>query len=170
MGDYYLYFKEETRGPFTLNDMRIMFRMWQVPKDTPYWTEGLVDWEPMSSITALLLVPPEPQVRSPDAPPETDQEKWQRERDEASWRREKLLLDRYGETEIGRKIINRELWIGETEAQLMDSHGYPDGGTDDDVSEKRTRSVWKYYGNGANRFGLKVTLVNGVVKSWKDKG
>jgi uncharacterized membrane protein len=68
------------------------------------------------------------------------------------------------------RIIRKEFWQGQSEAQLLDSLGKPEQ-IDEQAMKSRTREIWKYQQEGANRFRLRVTLEDGFVVGWdlKDK-
>jgi stress response protein SCP2 len=79
------------------------------------------------------------------------------------------LIDKYnGNIDVLTKIMNRELWVGQTKMQLLDSKGNP-ADKDQKVMATKTRETWKYHQVGANRFRLKITLENDVVVAWEEK-
>lgn len=82
-------------------------------------------------------------------------------------RREKIY-QKYGHTEIAEKILNKTIWVSETDEQLKDSLGKPID-IDETVLKTKRKEVWKYYRKGANRFGLKIILENNVVVGWDEK-
>ena len=82
--------------------------------------------------------------------------------------RRKQLTARYGDSEIARRIMKREVWQGETQEQLLESLGQP-ADIDQKVLKTKSKEVWKYRPTGKNRFGLKVTLDDGVVVAWDMK-
>ncbi len=82
--------------------------------------------------------------------------------------RRKQLTEKYGDAEIARRIMKRVLWQGETQEQLLDSLGTP-ADTDQKVLKTKSKEVWKYRPVGKNRFGLKVTLDDGIVVAWDSK-
>jgi hypothetical protein len=59
-------------------------------------------------------------------------------------------------------------WQGQTQEQLLDSLGRP-ADTDTKVLKTKTKEIWKYNRVGKNRFGLRVTVENGVVVGWDKK-
>ena len=76
--------------------------------------------------------------------------------------RRRQLTEKYGDPEVARRIMKRELWQGETQEQLLESLGTP-ADTDQKVLKTKSKEVWKYRPVGKNRFGLKVTLDDGIV-------
>ncbi len=60
------------------------------------------------------------------------------------------------------------LWQGETAEQLRESLGNP-ADTDEKVLKTKTKEIWKYRPTARSRFGLKVTLDDGVVTGWEQK-
>ncbi len=82
--------------------------------------------------------------------------------------RRKQLTAKYGDPEIARRIMKRVLWQGETQEQLLESLGTP-ADTDQKVLKTKSKEVWKYRPVGKNRFGLKVTLDDGIVVAWDSK-
>jgi hypothetical protein len=78
------------------------------------------------------------------------------------------LIDRFG-AEAAERILREELWIGETEEMVQESLGYPDD-VDERVMKTKHRRVLKYRPLGKNRYGLRVTLDDGVVVGWEEKG
>jgi hypothetical protein len=60
------------------------------------------------------------------------------------------------------------VWQGATEEMLVESLGRPVD-VDERVMKSKTRHVFKYNQLGKNRYGLRVTLENGVVVGWEDK-
>ena len=82
--------------------------------------------------------------------------------------RRRQLTAKYGDAEIARRIMRREVWQGETAEQLRESLGTP-ADTDEKVLKTKRKEVWKYRPTGKNRFGLKVTLDDGIVVAWDMK-
>jgi len=77
------------------------------------------------------------------------------------------LARRYG-PEIAGRIWRKEIWQGQTEEQLIESKG-PPMDIDEKVSRAKIKRIFKYYWQGANRYGLRVMLEDGVVVGWEDK-
>lgn len=82
--------------------------------------------------------------------------------------RRKQLTAKYGDPAIARRIMQRVVWQGETQEQLRESFGEP-ADIDQKVLKTKSKEVWKYRPTGKNRFGLKVTLDDGVVVAWDMK-
>jgi hypothetical protein len=79
--------------------------------------------------------------------------------------RRKHLVEKYGDPEIARRIMRGVIWQGETREQLIESLGKPPD-IDEKVLKTKTKEIWKYRQTAKNRFGLKVTLDDGVVSAW----
>ncbi len=72
------------------------------------------------------------------------------------------LRAKYGDEQLVQRILNHEIWAGQTAEQLIDSRGMPHN-IDNKISRMRKREVWKYDRRGVNRYGLRITLDNDVV-------
>jgi hypothetical protein len=77
-------------------------------------------------------------------------------------KRRESLLAKYGDPEIVDQIMGQLLWVGATEEQLTDSIGRPHG-IDVKIMKKKRRETWKYFHRGGNRYGLRVTIEDGIV-------
>ena len=65
---YFLAQNHEKTGPFTLAQLREMWRVGAVYPQTLYWEDGLADWQPLERLAATLLPPPgEPAAPMPSA-------------------------------------------------------------------------------------------------------
>lgn len=77
------------------------------------------------------------------------------------------LVQRFGEA-IAERILSHEIWLGQTEEQLLEALGLPV-----DTGERRTTNrlvrVFKYNPVARGKYGLKITLENGVVTAWDEK-
>jgi len=82
--------------------------------------------------------------------------------------RRQQLLAKYGDDQIVARIMGREVWEGQSHEQLRDALGVPVD-TDEKVMKKHRREIWKYHQTGVNRFGLRVTLEDGIVVGWDQK-
>lgn len=78
------------------------------------------------------------------------------------------LMEKYNDQEIVDRIIGGYFWQGQTEEQLIDSIGHPSA-KDNKVLKTAVRQVWKYNQRGKNRYGLRVTVENGLVIGWDNK-
>lgn len=83
-------------------------------------------------------------------------------------KRKRILFDKYADNEIVSKILKREIWSGQTQEQLLESLGKPHQ-IDHKLLKKTKREIWKYYRQGKNRYGLRVTVDNGIVIGWDKK-
>lgn len=77
------------------------------------------------------------------------------------------LRAKYPEADVQR-IIGKTIWIGETAEQLTESLGRPSA-IDEKLLKTKHRNVWKYQHQGANRYGLRITVENGHVAGWDSK-
>ena len=66
--DYYLHVHGVDRGPFTLSQLQNMWKAGAITKETVFWTEGMVDWEPLLAIIRLLEPPRTPPPPVPSTP------------------------------------------------------------------------------------------------------
>lgn len=80
----------------------------------------------------------------------------------------KHLMDKYQNEELVSKIMSGYFWEGQTSEQLMGSIGQPIE-VDDKYLKTKHKQVWKYNRNGHNRYGLRITLENGIVVGWDKK-
>lgn len=62
----------------------------------------------------------------------------------------------------------RELWVGETAAQVRQALGDPEG-VDVKPLKTRKREVWKYGRTGLNRYATRITLDNDTVVRWQKR-
>lgn len=83
-------------------------------------------------------------------------------------KRERLLLEKYKDTQIVEKILARCFWQGQSSEQLLDSLGQPED-IDQKIMKTKNRETWKYNPRGTNRYGLRITLDNDVVVGWDKK-
>jgi len=83
-------------------------------------------------------------------------------------RRVKYLEQKYVNKKKVEKIINGDIWHGETAEQLIDSIGNPDV-IDDKLLKTQKKVVWKYGRRGASGYNLIVNLEKGLVVSWEGK-
>ncbi len=79
--------------------------------------------------------------------------------------RRKRLMEKYGDTVLVDKLMRRMFWTGQTQEQLIDSLGRP-AEIDQKVMKTRVREIWKYNRRTRTRFGLRITLDNGLVAGW----
>jgi hypothetical protein len=89
-------------------------------------------------------------------------------RDEAARQtRADELAARFG-ADDARRIQGQELWQGATSAMVLEMFGAPIQ-IDEKILKTKTKTTYKYFQTGKNRFALKITLDNGVVVKWDDK-
>lgn len=88
-------------------------------------------------------------------------------RDQKKQKEEKLkrLTDKYSSEEIAKKIVNQEIWQGQSKEQLVESLGDPEA-VDEKVLKTKKKEIFKYQRQGQNRFGVKITLENDQVVGW----
>ncbi len=82
--------------------------------------------------------------------------------------RRKHLIERYSDPGIADRIMQAQLWRGQTAEQLREALGKP-ADVDQTVLKTKTKEVWKYQPTGKRRYAVKVTLDDGVVVGWEDK-
>lgn len=78
------------------------------------------------------------------------------------------LLNKYQDEDIANKIIKRTLWQGQTAEQVKDALGSPKD-IDQKILKTKTKETWKYFPSGRRRYGLRITLDNGIVVGWDKK-
>lgn len=78
------------------------------------------------------------------------------------------LKAKYQDPQIVDMIAKKMIWQGQTSEQLIDSIGKPVD-IDTKVLKTKKKETWKYRPLGANRYGLKIFLENGVVIGWDEK-
>ena len=83
-------------------------------------------------------------------------------------KRREALLKKYGDADVVTRIMKKMFWQGQTHEQLRDSLGRPLD-TDEKVLKTKTKEIWKYNRVGKNRYGLRITLENGIVVGWDEK-
>ena len=82
--------------------------------------------------------------------------------------RRKHLVEKYGDAEVADRIMKGMYWRDQTAEQLRESLGKPKD-TDQTVLKTKVKEVWKYKPTGKNRYGLKITLDDGVVVGWEER-
>ncbi len=83
--------------------------------------------------------------------------------------RRKLLWKEYGDHETVDLIMAQRIWVGQTREQLLNSRG-PPVAVDHKLNKTETKAVWKYDQVGKNRYNTQVTLENGEVVGFEEKG
>lgn len=78
------------------------------------------------------------------------------------------LREKYNDEDVAQKIYDGCFWQGQTEEQLNDALGAPLA-IDRKVLKTKTKEIWKYNSQGANRYGLRITVENGCVVGWDKK-
>lgn len=79
------------------------------------------------------------------------------------------LKAKYKSDSVVQRILNSEIWPGQSAAQLIDSRGEP-AAKDEKVLKTKRREVWKYDEIRKNQYALRITVENGKVASWEQKG
>lgn len=82
-------------------------------------------------------------------------------------RRMRLTM-KYRDEQLVQNLLDERFWQGQTAEQLRDSLGEPLD-IDQKVLKTKVKEVWKYEQTGKNRYGLKITLDDGIVVSWDQK-
>lgn len=70
------------------------------------------------------------------------------------------LIGKYHDLDAVSRILNRELWAGQTKAQLIDSLGYPHR-----IAKMAGGELYSFDELGYGRFETNVILRNGLVSS-----
>lgn len=88
---------------------------------------------------------------------------------QARVQRQQELLNKYQDTSMVDKIIEGEIWLGQTGEQLLDAIGSPEV-VDRKLSQKKSVEIWKYHpASRSGVFKLKITLTDEVVTAINDK-
>ena len=91
-----------------------------------------------------------------------------KQQDDETSLRLSYLLEKYSDEQVIKQIMKGVIWEGMTSEQLFDSAGQPEA-VDQKYLKSKSREVWKYHHQGANRYGLRVTLEDGFVVGWESK-
>ena len=79
--------------------------------------------------------------------------------------RRSKLLTKYKDEILVNKLMQRKLWQGQTAEQVIDAIGEPKD-IDEKVLKTKIKQTWKYFPSGRRRYGLRVTLDDGIVVGW----
>jgi hypothetical protein len=82
--------------------------------------------------------------------------------------RRAALLAKYKDEKIVERLLAKEIWVGQTSQQLLDSVGQPHD-VDQKVLKTKKKEIWKYGHKGGNRYMWRVTLENDQVIGWDEK-
>ena len=93
---------------------------------------------------------------------------WYRYKAKRLAERRAVLIVKYGSATDADRILRREVWVGMTSDQLIDSLG-PPVEKDSEVKARKITEIWKYGQTGVNRFTNRVTVNNGLVSKWTQK-
>lgn len=83
-------------------------------------------------------------------------------------KRMSYLREKYQDEDLVQRIFSEYFWEGQSAEQLRDSLGPPIA-VDNKLLKTKTREIWKYNHQGANRFALRITVENGYVSGWDKK-
>jgi hypothetical protein len=75
-----------------------------------------------------------------------------------------LLICRYNDYSVAHRVLRREVWLDQTEAQLLHSRGEP--ARKNRMLATPEREEWIYSPRGIRRHRQQVTLQNGLVTGW----
>lgn len=87
---------------------------------------------------------------------------------EKTKKRRTALMKKYQDEDLVDSLMSQSFWQGQTADQLMDSLGNPED-IDQKILKTKKKEVWKYNYQGANRYGLRITLDNDLVVGWDQK-
>lgn len=86
-------------------------------------------------------------------------------RREAAWKANRLAeADPSWGSEVAERLVAKELWVGETEEQVIFSFGNP-AAVEESVLKTKTKRVFKYAPQSRG-FGLKIRFDDGKVVGW----
>ncbi len=83
-------------------------------------------------------------------------------------KRREILLNKYQDPGLVEALMARRIWQGQTAEQVLDSLGEPHD-VDQKLLKTKKKEVWKYNHQGANRYGLRITLDDDQVIGWDQK-
>lgn len=83
-------------------------------------------------------------------------------------RRRAQLIEKYSDDQIVDNIMNKMIWQGMSDEQLLDSWGSP-AARDQKIYKTKITETYKYNQTGRNRFGSRVKVENGIVVGWEQK-
>lgn len=83
-------------------------------------------------------------------------------------KRREYLMSKYGDIQLVERLMERAIWQGMSEEQLVDSRGRPEA-KDEKVYKTKIRETFKYNQTGKNRFRNRVYVENGIVVGWEEK-
>lgn len=83
-------------------------------------------------------------------------------------KRRERLMDKYNDAEIVERIMEKIIWQGMSEEQLIDSWGRPIA-KDQKLYKTKSTEIFKYNQTGKNRFSNRVRVENGTVVGWDKK-
>lgn len=78
------------------------------------------------------------------------------------------LMKKYNDPILVDRLMNGEIWQGQTRGQVIDSLGKPSD-INEQVLKTKTKYTYKYNKKSKNRYGLKVIIENGIVIGWDKK-
>lgn len=82
--------------------------------------------------------------------------------------RRRHIRAKYPKGDVAQKVLQRQLWIGQTAEQLVDAFGRPSS-IDQKVSKTKSKETWRYDRRKGKRFGLRITIEDGAVTGWDEK-
>ena len=82
--------------------------------------------------------------------------------------RRAYLLIKYNDETVVERIMNKTIWEGMSQAQLVDSWGLPTA-KDQKIYKTKTAETFKYNRTGKRRFAKRVIVENGIVVGWNLK-
>ena len=86
----------------------------------------------------------------------------------ANKKRREYLLAKYHDQVVVNKIMQRLVWQGMTEEQLIDSWGRP-AAKGQKIYKTKVTETFKYNQTGKNRFRSRVNVENGIVVGWEER-
>jgi len=78
------------------------------------------------------------------------------------------LMAKYQDAAVVERIMDKKVWMGMSQEQLIDSWGRPEA-TDQKVYKTKMVETFKYNRTGRNRFRSRVKVENGTVTGWEQK-
>lgn len=83
-------------------------------------------------------------------------------------RQRQRLFNKYHDDGVVDRIMQKMIWQGMSDEQLIDSWGRP-AAKDQKIYKTKISETFKYNRVGKNRYGSRVQLENGIVVGWSQK-
>jgi len=79
------------------------------------------------------------------------------------------LREKYGSASVAQRIVDREIWVGQSFEQVCESFGEPHAIDSTAGKGRPERVTWLYDSIGRWGYETRITAEHGLVVSWKTK-